>query len=242
MKRNRFFVQAARRAAGMLAKVLTFGLVLAGCASTGAPAVYDPTVPVEESCIIVIVQCAITKFDGVSTGLKMNALAGSKRIQIPAGQHTMQVYQKGGGIGYETENTVDGTFDFLPGYIYAVTLGTVNQGAKLTIVGTPRTTIDVSQELVPDPASPDASPFEGVWEYYNRGNKFALVFARNEFIWRFGEKDKLRGIFSIEDDKIILPLMYELKGKKWVERFGGILSIQYSGQELKFSGITLKKL
>ncbi|GHU05872.1 hypothetical protein FACS1894147_12480 [Spirochaetia bacterium] len=33
MKRNRFFVQAALRAAGVLAMVLTFGLVLAGCAS-----------------------------------------------------------------------------------------------------------------------------------------------------------------------------------------------------------------
>ncbi|GHU05870.1 hypothetical protein FACS1894147_12470 [Spirochaetia bacterium] len=33
MKRNRFFVQAALRAAGVLAMVLAFGLVLAGCAT-----------------------------------------------------------------------------------------------------------------------------------------------------------------------------------------------------------------
>jgi hypothetical protein len=222
---------------GIISMLLT-ALLIAGCSS--GPMVYDKSVPLEKSSTLILRQCAITEFNGVKTGVSMNGLAGQKQVQIPAGKHRIQVHQKGGGVGYETWNTVDTTYDFLPGYIYVIFLGTVDMGSKLSIVGAPKFTGKVIQnELKPDPASPNASPIEGTWEY-RKGNVF--IFANNEFIWRFGGGNKFRGVFSIEENTITLPLFFEYKGGKWVEKFGGIFTMDYSGQEIKFVGKTLKKL
>ncbi|MCL1812314.1 MAG: hypothetical protein FWG29_02190 [Treponema sp.] len=202
------------------------------------PIVYDKSVPAEKSSTLIIVLCGITKFN--DKNVLWNGMIGSKEVQIPAGQHSIQVHQSGGGVGYETRVTADVTYNFLPGYVYIVSLGTKDMGGKLNIVGAPRHSGEINQnELVPNPESPDASPFEGTWQY-KKGNVF--IFSGNEFIWRFGGGNKFRGFFTFDEKTIQLPLFYQFKSKKWVEKFGGIFTIELSGQELRFAGKTLEKL
>jgi hypothetical protein len=221
---------------------LAIGLVIAFVSCSSGPTVYDKSVPPEQSSTLVISQCAITKFNGASVSpISWNGMTGVKQIQIPAGEHKMEVYQRGGGVGYETHNTVEGTFNFLPNYIYVVYLATVDMGGKFRLVGAPRSTGGISQdELIPDPTSPDASPIEGTWQYNKKGNEF--IFSGNEFIYKMNGKNFLRGTFSIDGDKLTLPLFYQYKGKKWVEKFGGIYTMDFSDQGIKWMGKTLKKL
>lgn len=199
------------------------------------PTIYDKSVPLEQSCTLVIQLCAITKFNGVN--VNWNGLAGKKMVQIPAGQHNIQVYQK--GVDYE--NTVDGTFTFLPEYIYVVYLGTYHQGMPFRLIGGPKPVGEIRQnDLVPDPESPDATPIEGMWELKKQGRVF--IFAKNEFIVKIGGQNRFRGFFIFDGKTITTSVLYRYKNGKWVENFLGVETMEYSGQKIRAYGNTFEKM
>jgi len=172
------------------------------------PKVYDKSVPKEQSSILRITACAITKFNGKN--VMWNGLSGIKLVQIPAGQHTMQVYQKGGSFNTWTENTVDGTFNFLPGHTYIVFLGTVYQGAKLQIVDVTKT----DEEPKIDPSSPEATKFEGIW-VNTQDETHQFIFFKNEFVMKAKGQYTLRGPFSYDDKNMALTIVFTYKKGKW---------------------------
>jgi hypothetical protein len=189
---------------------LAIGLVIAFVSCSSGPTVYDKSIPPEQSSVLRITVCAITKFDGINMGAKWNALAGIKQVQIPSGQHSIQVYQSGGGFGYSTQNTVDVTYNFLPGRTYIVFLGTVNQGAKLQIVDVTRT----DEEPKIDPSSPDATKFEGIW-VNTQDEMHQLIFFNNEFAMKAKGQYSMRGPFSYDDKNLALTIVFTYKKEKW---------------------------
>ena len=190
---------------------LFFVLLQVPVVHAAGPYVYDKTVPKEKSSILRITSCAITQFNGKKTGSQWNALLKIKEVQILAGEHRMQVYQEGGSFNTVTRNTVDGTFNFLPGHTYIVFLGTVYQGAKLQIVDV--TMID--EDPVPDPSSTEATILEGVW-VNTADETHQLIFFKNQYAVKAKGQFTMRGPFSFDDKNIALTIVYRFDKGKWI--------------------------
>ena len=194
----------------VLVVCLAIGLAIAFVGCSSAPIVYDKSVPAEESSILRITMCAVTKFNGVSLGAKWNSPMGVKLVQIPAGRHSLQVYQSGGSATTATWNTVDLTYDFLPGRTYTVFLGTVNMGADLTLFDVTIT----DEEIKIDPSSPTATMFEGVWKN-EKNNRQQWIFFGNEYATKVDGNYTLRGKFSFKDGNIRAVATHSYDKGKW---------------------------
>jgi hypothetical protein len=207
-------------------------LVLLSSAAYGrGPTVYDKKVPLEESCTLRIFNCFVTEFDGKRTGSAWWSEMGTKEMIIPAGNHTLQIHTKNGGLGnfdgnfgfIETFRTGDFSRDFQAGRTYLVSGGSSGNGLVVDVT--------LSQEdPVPDPSSPNATPFEGEWHCASRG--WMLTFCGNEYILNRGSKGRDRGRFGYNDTEVILfPFVfYNAQGKMRNVDYFLPIHIKYSGE------------
>lgn len=193
----------------VLSVCLAIGLAIAFAGCSSSPIVYDKSVPTEESSILRITNCAVTEFNGIKLGAQWNSPLGVKLVQIPAGRHSLQVYQKGGGYGYETWNTVDLTYTFLPGHTYLVFLGTVDMGADLVLFDITLTEAEPKSDL----SSPVATQFEGMW--INEKDNQQWMFFGNEFVTINKGNYVLRGKFSFKSGNIQASATHTYNKGKW---------------------------
>ena len=229
MKKNFFVV-------GMAVMLLTFAVVFVGCSSS-APFVYDTTVPPEQSSTLIINGCQVYKFNGETMSLKnWNAGVGEKTVVIPAGTHTLEVWasqSSEGGTKLEY-GKVEITHTFLPGKIYLVTALIEGNSVKAQITNVPSVP---SGDLVPNPESPDASPFEGVWAS-NDGSQW--VFAGNEWAIKVKGAENTRGSFTYNENTVTVNIYYQFFMGKWQS---GSFSYKftYDGTTLKYGNTVLKR-
>jgi hypothetical protein len=220
---------ALRLAGGLL----TLWLVTS-CA--GGPVVIDPSVPLEQSSTLIFANSSITEFDGAKTGPKWWSEAGSKELVIPAGSHTFQLYQKGGGVGFETHTTADTLYNFLPGHTYMLTISRHQQYAHIFDVTFSK------GEMTPDPSSPDATPFEGRWVHANDQDSW-IVFCKDEFIVARKGKDYVRGSFTYDEKTVTMTFVGIYSKGKWVPSYFGTEEAAWAGTVLNIPGdnIALKR-
>jgi hypothetical protein len=237
MKRKNFWVLV------MATMLLTFAMVLVGCASS-KPFVYDESVAPEQSSTLIIKDCQVYKFNGttVSAG-KWSAGVGEKTVIIPAGNHTLEVWSSAYGTsssgGYKTEyGKVEMTHTFLPGRTYLVMAPIDNGYVKGQIINVPTVTSD----LVPDPESPDATPIEGIW-VNTAGKKQQWIFANNEFMSEQGN-NSLRGTFTIQGEAVTANSLFFKYAKGGWRLSANVMSFKltYNGATLDYYGTALKKV
>ena len=192
---------------------LAIGLVIAFAGCSGAPIVYDKSVPAEQRSTMVINNYTwIVEFNGMHTNW-ITSMFSKKTVIIPAGEHTLLI----GTDNNSREGKVKVTGNFLPGHTYLV--GAYISGSS--IYGRIVDETALNFELLPNPASPTASPFEGRWvDIKNAENQ--LIFWNNQYILRVKEKDALRGFFSYNEGTKKIALFrdaYYSKGK-WIASIG----------------------
>jgi len=235
MRKNVFVV-------GMAVMVLAFVVVFVAC-SSAPPFVYDDTVPPEQSSTLIINGCQVNKFNGtkVSAGVnadKWNAAAtGDKTVIIPAGEHTLDLWNTGdGGIG-----NVEVTNTFLPGHTYLVFAPVDGR----TITGIIIDKAIYNSDLVPDPSSPDASPIEGRWNFSSDGKtKDELIFAKNEYARMINGTYVWRGFINFNGNTITLPAWaYYMKGEwKVIPPTREGIKLTYNGTKLFWGKYEGKKV
>jgi len=199
---------------GMATMVLSFVVVFVACGSS-APYLYDDTVPLEQSSTLIIGGCQVNKFNEtkVSSGPnagKWNAAAtGDKTVIIPAGVHTLDLWNTGGGgIG-----NVEVTHTFLAGHTYNVSARI--DGGTITgqITDVTKYTTDVP---TPDTTNQNASPFEGKWVSVQT-DRVGLVIAKDEWASILDGKYSNRGLVLYNGENATLLTMagYDAKKGKW---------------------------
>jgi len=231
MKKNFFVV-------GMAVMLLTFAVVFVGCSSS-APFVYDTTVPPEQSSTLIIRECQVYKFNGTTMSVKnWSAGVGEKTVIIPAGTHTLEVWSSessGGGTKLEY-GKVEMTHTFLAGRTYLLTAPIEGGSIKGSITNMPTLT----NAVVPNPESPDATPFEGVW--VNTDQKQEWVFANNEFLVKQNGADIYRGMFTYKENIVAARVYYMYAFGKWItSRVSPRYDLTYDGTTLKIGDTILKK-
>ena len=160
----------------LVVSVLVAVLAVAGCSST--PKVYDPSVPLDQSCTLVLDNDAGI----IELNNKKVALMGS--IIIPADHHNwiMRYKEKefaGAQLTKITQYDIVMSYKFLPEHTYYVTATTSGCTATGQIKDITNLYLDFPS---PDPTSPDASPIEGKWNFSADGkNTDVLVFVKNEY-------------------------------------------------------------
>jgi hypothetical protein len=160
-------------------------LLIASCSSTPKVTVYDPSIPTEKSCTLRIANCWITKFDEKAVRMMdWEALGTEKQVIVPAGTHTLSL-RGNSAAGQRTINSwATMTVEFLPGHTYYATLfPTWNfYAAEPLLAILDEAELNRQVTLVPNPANPNATPFEGIWvNTKNEGIK--LIFAGNQFLY-----------------------------------------------------------
>ncbi|MCL2138746.1 MAG: hypothetical protein FWH41_04355 [Treponema sp.] len=111
--------------------ILISVVLIAFVACGNRPFVYNRSVSQLKSSIITINQCAILEFDGNRTGSEWHSVTGSKKVRIPAGEHTLVLFNRvdipSGKRIVNTEGQVTMHYNFLPGRNYIV-MASVNDG------------------------------------------------------------------------------------------------------------------
>jgi uncharacterized protein YcfL len=216
-------------------------LLLAGCSSAPKAKVYDTSVPLEQSSTLIISEsCSVSEFNGVKTGKDWSSFTTftpvEKQVVIPAGTHTLKLhytYYVTTGSGWNLSATTTG--QFLPGHIYVVAgyRDTLKSDARLFIFDE----TEYNRELAPNPASPNATQFEGIWVNTRDAEK-RLVFADNQFFYT--EKDGKvlsRGMFDINGQTVNFALEFsrDKKGYRWIPA----KNERQEWKQLEFNGTTL---
>jgi len=219
----------------MILRAVFISVVLAAlltAACTGAPKIYDKSVPLEQSSTLILMSCTVMDFDGKFLALNPdwrghNSLS-PKQIIIPAGTHTFSIYAEYSQasrilqVQYEPFR-----IDFLPGHTYAVQKKslTSDNGVSITDV------TELLKEFVQNSRGSDASLLEGKWESIK--DKDGYIFSGNQFVTFNGKNLGLRGFFSIKDDKVQLTtLVYHNKGNWYVNSLAGSYNLQFDGTTL----------
>jgi hypothetical protein len=120
-----------------IVSVLLVALVFAGCTNT--PKVYDPSVPLEQSCTLRIYNLVITNFDGEKTKWGPAFVEGTAETIIPAGSHSMSIMYKDakedalGRIASITEYQLTTSYEFLPKRTYLLSVSVTNGKATAQI-------------------------------------------------------------------------------------------------------------
>jgi len=205
-------------------------IALAGCSS--GPNVYDKSVPIEQSSTIKIIWCFVTQFDGVKTGSAWWAAMNTKQVIIPAGTHTLKLFNKQEGFGTSSWGEVDIKFDFTPGNTYLVFAPLYGHEIKGQIIDETH----FNRELTPDPASPNASQFEGKWVSAKNENN-QLIVSGDEYIWIDKGVNQMRGYISYDEKKkkVSLSFLAVYYKDRW-QIMGGEAS---NWKNLNFNGTTL---
>jgi len=201
---------------------LAIGLAIAFTGCSSAPKAYDPSVPLEQSSTLRIVSCNVREFDGKFTGggIAWGVMIGEKQMIIPAGRHTLTLLSRSG----RWESTITMTHDFIPGHTYTVSLE--SDTAKGAILDE----TELSRELVPNPASPNASQIEGVWIAAN-GEKY--IFANNGYFWTDKKGSFMhRGTFSLNGQKINLINQFSSFSGPWYPGTGPFI-IDFNGATIR---------
>jgi len=203
MKKNVFVV-------GMAAMVLTFVLAFVGCSSS-APFVYDETVPPEQSSTLIIKDCQVNKFNGTTVSAsKWSAGVGEKTVVIPAGKHTLDVWSSESSGSKLKYGNVEMTFNFLPGNTYLLIAPIINR----TVQGRIYEITAFNSDLVPNPESPKATPFEGKWvNTKNEGHYW--IFANDECVLVMNGQNLLRGFFTYNERGIEINYLFMYYRDTW---------------------------
>ena len=204
-----------------IVSVLVMALVVAGCYST--PMVYDSSVPLEESSTLEIGNGTVTGFNG------KNTFWDTKAVIIPAGTHTLTIRnseERGTSIEY---GQVTMTYTFLPGHTYAV-FAPIEGGR---IIGTIIDKVKFSEDLVPDPSSPDASRIEGKWKITDGKTTNEFTFAKNEYARFINGNYFSRGFFQIGGNSVSMTVgaFYNSKKDTW-----SVMTMPLSGGNLTYNG------
>ena len=223
---------------GMSVTALALGLVFVGCASK--PTVYDPSVPLEQSCTITI-GTGVVSFDGVPP---KPAWPVGKKLIIPAGSHTFVLRDfREIQTGYQQFTTyrspdIPITYEFLPGHDYMIAMPFDQRSRTFTAKITDNTELDreLNRELTPDPLSPDASPLEGKW-VHTKFEGEQLIIAGDQYIALQKGKYKVRGFISLDGQNVSLSPSATYKKDKWVIINGvRTLELVYDGTLLTTTG------
>jgi hypothetical protein len=227
-------------------------LLLASCSSVPKVTVYDPSIPTEQSSTLRIVECAITEFNGKKVGKDWEAHGvhlspTEKQIIVPAGAYTLRLYGTTGSGQWILTSSATMTGEFLPGHTYYVTIfPTWNHYATDPLPAIlDEAELNRQCTLVPNPANPNTTPFEGIWvNTKNEGIK--LIFAGNQFLYTenvaktafsFGNTLRL-GKIAIKGQTISI-------GWQEIQRINGNWYLpptfrkDVQWKELEFSGTTL---
>ena len=197
-------------------------LLIAGCGS--APKIYDPSVPLEQSSTLRIVDCAVIEFNG-QAGLG-GVQIGETQVIIPAGTHTLKVLSRSGSTSISTW-TGDITYQFLPGQTYYITISTIGSSGKILILNT--------IPPMPDPSRSNASQVEGIWVNTAAADN-KLIFAGNEYFTTAGNGKLLTcGTFTFDGRQVTLSIQaYTMNGgKKWMHAAPQGTKIDYDGATLR---------
>lgn len=223
----------------VIISVVLATLFVVGCGSApSAPAIYDSSVPLEQSSTIAFTG-RIIEFDGQSTVLssQWNAGLGVKQIIIPAGRHTLEFYSEAvsGNTLYQTGNTV--TYEFLPGHTYAA--GAQKSGNTFIPV-----IFDTANIREPDTTIANASPFEGIWESSDK--KHQIVFAGDEFIQSSNGVGQRRGTFTYNSSTSTISFLilgvYRNKDFPWVVfAIRNVYPDTYDGTILNWLGVKYRR-
>jgi hypothetical protein len=211
---------------GMLIMALVFGMTVVGCGS--APAVYDKSVPLEQSCTLKIVNSRVTSFNG-QRGLGGKNI-GETLVIIPAGTHNLELVSRFENYLSNTVTTWSGniTYEFLPGRTYVTTIDTVLN--RMVI----RDEAEFDQELTPNSSSANATQFEGLW--VDTGDeRRTILFVNNEFRLTENTGMVYGGKFRVNGNQLSLVNEYFGTTRKW-HAFAGwtrALILRFEGNSLK---------
>ena len=196
---------------GVISTMLIIGFSLVGCATAK---VYDKSVPLEQSSVIKINECFVREFNGNKTDSKWWAAFGTKTLQIPAGKHTLEIFNKverreGGRIINESGN-INVTYTFIPGRTYLISAPIYSGKINAIIIDES----GINSDLVPDTAS--NSPFEGEWAQV-RDENIRLIIAGNEYATKVNGQYTVRGFVNYTGGNATLQIwaMYDAKKEKW---------------------------
>jgi hypothetical protein len=227
---------------GMATMLLTFAIVLAGCA--GKPFVYDESVAPEQSSTLRIWECQVFKFNGeiVSAG-KWSAGVGEKTVIIPAGNHTLEVWSSEDTSTKFEVGKVEMTHTFLPGHTYLLTAPIENRYVEGRIIDIAA----LNEELVPDSESPNATPLEGKW-VHTKNEGYIVTFAKKECTISINGEIALRGSFTYTGKNgTINNLPYVNSNRGWrpyrmgEELYYSNMKFTYDGTAMKLENAELKK-
>jgi len=205
----------------LIVSLLVAALVVAGCYSK--PMVYDSSVPLEKSCTLEIGNGEIRTFNGKKT------FWADKAVIIPAGTHTLGIYN------FEKRETkieygqVTMTYTFLPEHTYSIFAPIEGGIINGRIIDHAIFNID----LVPDPTSPDASRIEGKWKITDGKTTNEFTFAKNEYARFINGNYFSRGFIEINRNSVSMNVaaFYNSKKGTW-----DVLKGSLSGGNLTYNG------
>jgi len=211
--------------------LLVFTLVLVLLVSCGT-LVSDKSVPREQSSTLIINSCFVSKFNG-QPQIGWGKPIGKKTVVIPAGTHSLELYNRVETGSRVYEGTVPMTYTFLAGRTYWIATPMSSSRIYGRIVDA--TTLETA--LVPNPESPDASPFEGIWTNINMPNG-QLIIAGNEIQMLNNGKNLQRGLikdYSNEGFTFGMDFLFVL-GKWTIDPLPQDFTYVYNGATLNYNG------
>jgi hypothetical protein len=207
--------------------VLMVMLVVVGCSS--GPKVYDPSIPLEQSSTLEL-GCNVKGFNGG----KVLWMSG-KTVIIPAGTHTLIVHNSESapmGTSVTYGEVPMEAFTFIAGHTYLIQAPITGR----TITGKITDVTSFFLDLVPDATNPNASQYEGRWEFTDGKSKVELIFAKNEYIRVVNGTYYSRGFFTHDENSVTLPMMALYNKGKWIlvkaDIWGAPPKLTYNGASL----------
>ena len=206
-------------------------LLVVSCSSSPNVNVFDKSVPFEESSTLIIVGCSVFTFDGTSMRSNKDWQAHNsfpKQIIIPAGTHSLSVYAEySQGSTLLQVSSDPFSYDFLPGHSYVVRRNSTTSNKGVNVAEA----TGIFDEFVPNSGGSDASPLEGKWS--NGNGKYQLFFSGNQFVTAIDGVYQMRGVFSIDDGTVYMPLLASYTRGKWIIDARNLtMTLTYNGTSL----------
>ena len=222
----------------LLVSLLAFGLVFVGCSSAPSVYVFDESVALEQSSTVLFNQAyqRILSVNGKKTPSDWEKSLRSKSLQIPAGEHTLEVYCADSNSNYDgsfthSSGTVAASFTFLPGHTYFLVAPIKNGKINLQLIDM----AVLNNELLPDPENPEATPFEGKWVNTKDSGQY-LIFAEDEFLISINDgKIAYRGFFAYDNRRVYITRYFRYAENKWKPYGPEDSTLSYNGDVMEYS-------